>query len=583
MIQRQDSDQPTTQATARLPESNDLAVDTLRPTPVRMMRIETVAILVIMFVGGALRFANLGQSPPGLNQDEAINSWNAYCLLRTGRDQNGKAWPVFYSRAIGENRTTLGYYLVLPAQALGGLNVFTTRVPAAIAGWACIPLLYFVGNRLFGSPVGLVAAGVLAVSSWHLQLSRWGHEANFGPALGLIPLAAWLWAGLPVVPESRSSERGLWRLAFAGIVTGLVCYGYPAVRLFVPAFLFLALLGTWRPWKEDLATRSGLQRIAVFAVMFGVAFGPLVWCHFFDPNIGKRGEMTSLWEPTDPILTRLGRMAQRYSSHYSMDWLYLRGDHFDLQAPVFGGTFPWWILPLHIVGALTCLRLAWKSPPYRLLAIWVLAYPLGDIFARHVSMHALRSAPGMCSLVLLAAVGITRLWKWSSLWTPKARWTLGSIGILWMLGTTAVQFDGFFGEYNWRPRIYHLFHCDLVEACQWLKPRIDNVDAVFVTVRGMNQPFAVMGVALGSDPVQWFRDGCDVDTRGTWDIYHRCGKLHFMYGAPAHESLETLRTNDRPDRVIFIVRPGEVELAHPAISIQNPDGVETLWISEVTL
>ena len=105
--------------------------DGLEDWPAISRRAAWITLAVILVVGTILRVANLGQSPPGLNQDEAINAWNAHCLLKTGKDQVGVAWPIFYSRAIGENRTTLYYYFSIPFQAMGGLNVVTTRLPSA--------------------------------------------------------------------------------------------------------------------------------------------------------------------------------------------------------------------------------------------------------------------------------------------------------------------------------------------------------------------------------------------------------------------------------------------------------------------
>jgi len=65
-------------------------------------RYQTAAILLLILVLAAfLRLFNLGQSPPGLNQDEAANAWNAHCLLKTGKDQVGASWPIFYMRALG--------------------------------------------------------------------------------------------------------------------------------------------------------------------------------------------------------------------------------------------------------------------------------------------------------------------------------------------------------------------------------------------------------------------------------------------------------------------------------------------------
>jgi len=90
-----------------------------------------VVLALILLVASALRLPGLDRMPAGLQQDEAANEWNAYCLLKTGCDQVGVRWPIFYIRALGENRSALFVYLLLPFQALGGLNLWTGRLPAA--------------------------------------------------------------------------------------------------------------------------------------------------------------------------------------------------------------------------------------------------------------------------------------------------------------------------------------------------------------------------------------------------------------------------------------------------------------------
>ena len=75
---------------------------------------------VIVLVGALLRLIALRQSPPGLNQDEAANAWNAYCLLKTGMDQHGVKWPIFYGRFFGGYSSMLYVYWMMPFEALGG-------------------------------------------------------------------------------------------------------------------------------------------------------------------------------------------------------------------------------------------------------------------------------------------------------------------------------------------------------------------------------------------------------------------------------------------------------------------------------
>src|SRR4030095_2174374 len=196
-------------------------------------RLKGLLLLLILTASAILRLWNLDQMPPGLHVDEAANAWHAYCLLKTGSDQHGVRCPVFYLGAFGDNRSSLFAYALLPIQAFGGLSVWTTRLLAALGGILAVLLIYWVGTKLFGVRVGLAAAAMLALNPWHLQQSRWGHEASLVPILTLLPVTALLWACMPL-KGTLNLRFQPFKAPLAGAVIGICCYGYPAVRVFLP-------------------------------------------------------------------------------------------------------------------------------------------------------------------------------------------------------------------------------------------------------------------------------------------------------------------------------------------------------------
>ena len=69
-----------------------------------------------------------------------------------------------------------------------------------------------------------------------------------------------------------------------------------------------------------------------------------------------------------------------------------------------------------------------------------------------------------------------------------------------------------------------------------------------------------------------------------WEVYVWYGKMHFLYGDLARDAINQLKNNGRSDRVVFIVRPGEVKgLSQPSHVINRPDGQAVLLIYEQTL
>ena len=141
-----------------------------------MKRWGSLGLLALALItGAALRLTHLERAPAGLDVDEAVNAWNAWCVAETGRDQHGVSWPIKETAGFGQGTTT--------------------RVPAAIAGVLTIALVYSIGAKLFDPGTGAVAALLLSVNPWHLQQSRWGHMSTMFPLAVAAVVASLLWAG----------------------------------------------------------------------------------------------------------------------------------------------------------------------------------------------------------------------------------------------------------------------------------------------------------------------------------------------------------------------------------------------------
>src|SRR3989344_2428644 len=161
-------------------------------------KIIILAIIVLAFI---LRFNKLGQVPLSLNWDETSNAYNAYSILKTGRDEYGKLLPL-YNRSFDDYKPPMYMYLNVPTVAVFGLTSFAARLPSAFFGFLTVLLIYFLTKKLFEidksdsslithsshealakwdhslpKNLALLAMLMLAISPWHLQFSRVGFEA----------------------------------------------------------------------------------------------------------------------------------------------------------------------------------------------------------------------------------------------------------------------------------------------------------------------------------------------------------------------------------------------------------------------
>lgn len=564
-----------------LPRARARATPGDGPAPAVFSRAQLVLLACITLVAAALRLTALGTILPGINQDEAIGAWITRCLLVTGRDLVGQPWPVFYSHGIGDNPSMLFFWVLLPFQALLGMDVWTTRLPGALAGTLLVPLVAWCGARLVRPSVGLAAAALLALNIWAVSLSRLGVGATLCPLQALLPVALLIAAGAPLADASTARVRPLLAL-LAGLTAGIACWGFHPMRLyFPPLFLLLALVHAGDV-RRTLATPGGRRSALLFALALGATAGPLVWRHAVDPAIAQRWEMTRLWQPDDSPLTIVALVARRFLVHFGPEFLLLTGDGYPATNPTRTGVLGPYLSPFLVAGLGLLLWRARRSRSARTLLVLLIVYPAGDLVSYYKGVHALRSAPGQAALVLLAAYGVVE----SVAWYGRRSRAIG-VALVGLLFAAAVFFDAaplvrYFRDLPRDPWMRTLNQADLLAASRWLRPRLDDVDAVFCSAPDMNQPFAVMLVGLDYDPRRWLAEPRERTTI-VYDEYFRFGEVHFLPGGSGLEALRVLRENGKDDRVIWIVRPGTLPFHDPVFVRRGPDGAETLWVCRVVM
>src|SRR3972149_8676644 len=103
------------------------------------------AIIVLAFI---LRFYKLGEVPLSLNWDEVSNAYNAYSILKTGRDEYGNFLPLT-NRSFDDYKPPLYMYLNIISVALFDPTPFAARLPSAIFGTITVFLVYLLTKKLF--------------------------------------------------------------------------------------------------------------------------------------------------------------------------------------------------------------------------------------------------------------------------------------------------------------------------------------------------------------------------------------------------------------------------------------------------
>lgn len=199
----------------------------------------------LTLLAAVLRLWRLHEVPPGLFLDEAGNGLDALDIL-AGRP------ALFFARSLGKE--PLLNYLIVPFVAGLGREPLAVRLPAALMGMLTVPATFFLARELWHEEgreratwIGLIAAGLLAVSYWAVTLNRISFRANTLPLLAAVAFTL-VW---------RTWRRGgTGRAVAAGVTLGLCFYTYLAGRFVYPlALVGLGLAIRVPPGRQQLRRR----------------------------------------------------------------------------------------------------------------------------------------------------------------------------------------------------------------------------------------------------------------------------------------------------------------------------------------
>jgi len=74
-------------------------------------------LMAVLLLAAALRLWSLASVPPHLTPDEAALGYNAYSILKTGRDEHGQFLPIIF-KSFGDYKPGLFIYLTIPFVAI---------------------------------------------------------------------------------------------------------------------------------------------------------------------------------------------------------------------------------------------------------------------------------------------------------------------------------------------------------------------------------------------------------------------------------------------------------------------------------
>ena len=456
-------------------------------------------LLAVLLTAALVRFSFLGSVPIALNWDEVSMGYTSYSLMKTGADEWGEKLPLFF-RSYGEWKSAVYVYLLIPFIKVLGLNAWAVRLPSAIAGVLAVYLTYLIGRKLYSERVGLWASLFLAVSPWHMMLSRPGFEASVALTLTLAGLYFFL----------EYSTKKWWPLIASAVAFGLAPHTYNSAKLVVP-LLVIYLIWKTRLYRQFKHVLIFLGILAVFAapILTGLATGRSQ-ARFSQVSVNtdtKALESFYLARRTFPLGETAGKLVFNQATYFlykvSDNWLsYFSpaflvtsgGDHNQHSMPYHG------VLYLVEFGALLLGFSQLKKSNHELKYVPLALIALGIIPAAMTRepFHVLRTILTLPGWQLIAGLGMVYL--------HDAKWSCLKL-IKWLLALEVIAFV--FMYFCWYPRYTASdWQYGYKEVAQYLKDHGSEYDK-FVMTKWYGEPQLFLAFYNQWDPVIYQKNNAD--------------------------------------------------------------------------
>ncbi len=256
-------------------------------------------LIIALILGTFLRLWQLSAVPNGLTWDEAAIGYNAYSILKTGRDEHGAFLPIVF-KSFGDYKPGAYIYLTVPSVAIFGLNEFAVRFPSALAGILGILGIYLLVRELgissqfsdlsknkqknkFSNLISDISdlpslcAIAFAISPWSVHFSHGAWEVNVFSTLTIFALYYFL----RFIKDKSSLYPSLF---FACMSLAM----YQAAKLLTPLVFLLFVLVFWKDFWTQLSKYLNPRKLLLTApfVLFGL------WI-FFGSIFGSAGNRLS--------------------------------------------------------------------------------------------------------------------------------------------------------------------------------------------------------------------------------------------------------------------------------------------------
>lgn len=370
-------------------------------------------LICILCTAFFLRFIQLATVPTGFHADEASFLLNAVSIFQTGRDEDNKLLPVVLTSLIDPKPAAYAY-LEIPFIALFGPTVFAARIPAVVLGVLSIYLVFLILKRTGYQTLGICVAAVLALSPWHIIISRATQEVVLSLTATLAAIICFIayW-------KKQQTQTALWLLFF----TFFALYNYHSAKIFLPAlfvvwsiFLFISQKLS-KKFLISVGTICIVALCASFIIQESTSrFSAVGILNNIEPQIRINEQITAATALAPQVLLRTfynkpvayaTSALQEYMRYFSADFLFFTGGEPKRYLIPFHGLLYLFEIPLLIGGGILALRKKQKLFWFVFAAALLAPLPAALTYQETPSM--IRTVPLLIAFSFFTGYGLEQL------------------------------------------------------------------------------------------------------------------------------------------------------------------------------
>lgn len=378
-----------------------------------------VFLLVVLCIAAVFRLYTLGDIPVGLHRDEAFLGYNAYSLMKTGKDMSGDMFPLHFKSFL---YSPAGYsYVSIPFISLFGLSSNAVRLASSVSGILTVLGVYMLGKELFEKTLtrryaqyaSILASFLIAVLPWHVNLSRTATENT-------VVTCALVWGVLLFIKYGQSQRLQMLFSSFGMFFSTLLVYQAP--RAFLPFFIPVLLLvypSKKKVWQLAMVV---LYAFMIVLPVFMIIRSPELSLRIRTVGVWGNGNATLIVDEqiredgvqhVPPVVARIfhnkgigysSEIIKNYADHFSYRFLFTDEGKPDRYRVPHQGLLYLFMLPFVVYGAVQIV--GHDRRVGMCLLAWIFLTPLGSALTFDDVPNMQRTVGMVPPIVLLTSYGI---------------------------------------------------------------------------------------------------------------------------------------------------------------------------------